>query len=107
MPNVLFTWELSEQDNSTVLSLLQHILKQRGEPMISEAIFQKSLGNYERLVRIGSNRKNLFRLLSVWDKITRHSYRFSRPFFFVTDQERKLDPLNLERKFWRNPCDPN
>lgn len=99
-----FLNQLKENDLAIVTGLVRFVLQKTKKELIPDHLLAMCLNDCKKLLSLASNRP-LSYLMRTADRLSPLRYRFSRPFFFVTKQERKVDALNLSHRMWRHPND--
>lgn len=99
-----FLNQLKENDLAIVTELVRFVLQKTKKEIIPDHLLAMCLKDCKKLLSLASNRP-LSYLMRTADRFSPLRYRFSRPFFFVSKQERAVDPLNLSHRMWRHPND--
>lgn len=107
MCNVLDFTNLPHEDIDLINRLYQFLLKSMKKEIIPDHLLASCLKDYKKLMQISLHHAYLYPVMALADKISGKKYRFTRPFFIESANEKQLDIMNLQHKTWVNPCNEN
>ena len=104
MVSLDFLNRITEKDLALVTALMQFTLKELKKEQIPDNMLAMCVSDCKQLLSL-SSKPALYRALRFREQLGGVKYRYTRPFFFVSKQERDADPLNLSHRFWHHPND--
>ena len=93
-----------DDDVRLITSLYQYIIKKTDHIIIPDHMLSECLDGFRRLMNLSKNRLYLHPLARMIDRIIGKKYYTSRTFLQKTKKELDINVLNLEHRFWQDPC---
>lgn len=96
--------QIKKDDIRLIGSLYHYIIKKKDQIIFPDNMLSECLNGFKDLMYLSKNMLYLHPISKIIDRFSSRQYHTSRMFFQKTKKEIDIDVLNLDHKFWQDPC---